>query len=172
MKTLVIHPFDSSTRFLGEIYKGMDWTVIRNLETSKKRIKEEIKNHDRIVMLGHGTEQGLCTTNGRWLIDSSMVYLLREKEIVAIWCNADVFVKKYNLKGKYSGMIISEFEEAMYMGVWNTNSKEIEDSNVLFAESIKKSINSDDFVNETLKHYVGESNVIDFNRSNIYQTLI
>ena len=171
MKTLVIHPFDSTTRFLTEIYKDTDWSVIRNLETSKKTIKEEIKNHDRIVMLGHGTEQGLCTTNGRWLIDSGLLYLLREKELVAVWCNADMFFEKYKLNGKYTGMIVSDFDEAMQFGLFTATDEQISHSNVLFAESIKKSIDSDEFVNETLKHYVGESSVIDFNQSNIHQNL-
>lgn len=34
MKTLVIHPKDSTTDFLSEIYSDKDWTVI-NTNTSK-----------------------------------------------------------------------------------------------------------------------------------------
>ena len=40
--------------------------------------KDAIKSNDRIVMLGHGTEQGLIGFQ-RFIIDSSLVYLLREK---------------------------------------------------------------------------------------------
>jgi hypothetical protein len=41
------------------------------------------------------------------------VYLLRDKIGVYIWCNANVFVEKYGLKGFYTGMIISEYEESV-----------------------------------------------------------
>ena len=78
-----------------------------NINVSKKVLKEQIKSHDRIVILGHGTEKGLLGFN-RYIIDSTWIYLLREKNCVCIWCNANVFVKKYNLKGFYTGMIISE----------------------------------------------------------------
>jgi hypothetical protein len=51
MKTLVIHPKDSTTDFLSVIYSDKDWTII-NTNISKKVLKEQIKTHDRIVMLG------------------------------------------------------------------------------------------------------------------------
>lgn len=83
--TLVIHPKDQTTDFLSEIYLDKNWTVI-NTNTSKKFLKEQILTHDRIVMLGHGTEKGLLGYD-RYIIDSTLVYLLREKECVCIWCN-------------------------------------------------------------------------------------
>src|ERR1035437_860766 len=111
MKTLVIHPPDASTDFLKVIYEGKDWALI-NTNPSTKFLKEQINLHDRIIMLGHGTEEGLLGF-GRYVIDSTLVYLLREKECVAVWCNADQFVGKYGLKGFYTGMIISEIDEAL-----------------------------------------------------------
>lgn len=58
MKTLVIHPKDITTDFLSDIYSDKDWTVI-NINVSKSFLKKQIKEHDRIVMLGHGTGEGL-----------------------------------------------------------------------------------------------------------------
>ena len=58
MKTLVIHPKDSTTDFLSDIYIDKEWTLITK-NVSKKILKESIKEHDRIIMLGHGTEKGL-----------------------------------------------------------------------------------------------------------------
>ncbi len=75
MKTLVIHPKDSTTDFLSEIYSDKNWTVV-NTNVSKKFLKEQIKSHDRIVMLGHGTESGLIGFD-KFIIDSTWVYLLR-----------------------------------------------------------------------------------------------
>ena len=84
MKTLVIHPIDPTTHFLEKIYEGKDWTILRPgksssvMHVSKKDIKEAIKDHDRIVMLGHGTQDGLLgSTTQEWpvrfAIDSSLV---------------------------------------------------------------------------------------------------
>ena len=77
MKTLVIHPQDSTTDMLSVIYDNKDWTVITT-NVSKSHLKMQIKNHDRIVMLGHGTELGLIGFN-HYVIDSKFVYLLRDK---------------------------------------------------------------------------------------------
>ena len=133
MKTLVIHPFDITTGFLEDIYIDKDWTVV-DWNPSKCGLKNLIKEHDRIIMLGHGTEDGLLGYN-RFVINSELVYLLREKLCVCIWCNADKFVEKYSLKGFYTGMIISEHEEAIMFCV-NTTNTEIYNSNTLFAKAI------------------------------------
>ena len=57
-KTLVIHPKDKSTDFLKVIYAGRDdFTVIT--EGTKEEVNTAIKEHDHIIMMGHGTPQGL-----------------------------------------------------------------------------------------------------------------
>lgn len=165
MKTLVIHPKDSTTNFLKEIYSDRDWTII-NDNCSTKQLKEQIKSHDRIVMLGHGTEKGLIGFD-RYIIDSSLVYLLREKYCVSIWCNSDQFVEKYDLKGFYTGMIISEYEEALAYSILS-DSRWINESNIDFALAIKDSIDSDDFLNNAKMLYEGNSAVVRFNRNNLY----
>ena len=124
MKTLVIHPKDLTTDFLESIYKNMDCTII-NTEISKSKLKQSIKLHDRIIMLGHGDAYGLYGY-GHYVIDSKLVYLLRDKECVAIWCNADRFFTKYSLTGIYSGMIISEYDEAIMFCLQDFSNKDIE----------------------------------------------
>lgn len=165
MKTLVIHPKDSTTDFLSEIYSDKNWTLI-NTNTSKKYLKEQIKNHDRIVMLGHGTEKGLIGFD-KFIIDSTYIYLLRKKLCICIWCNADVFVNKYGLKGFYTGMIISEYEEAIMYSV-NTNPYWINDSNTDFALAIKYSIDENNILEMSKKLYEGNSSVVEFNCNNLY----
>lgn len=166
MKTLVIHPKDTSTDFLCDIYSDKGWDVITS-GFSKKLLKQQIKSHDRIIMLGHGTQKGLVG-EGRFIIDSTYVYLLREKDCVCIWCDADQFVKKYGLKGFYTGMIISEIEEAYIFGV-DITSKELIESNILFSKAIKESICGSDMVKESKDIYSGESSVIHFNKEHLYQ---
>lgn len=167
MKTLVIHPEDPTTDFLKPIYEGRDWTII-NDNISKSKLKKAMREHDRIVMLGHGTEYGLIGYKEKSLIDSSWVWLLREKEVVCIWCNADVFVTKYGLKGLYTGMIISEPLEAVLYHI-TTSDEEIELSNIIFAESVKQGIDEKDSDQVIKKLYEGNTNVIEFNRENIYK---
>ena len=170
MKTLVIHPEDTSTDFLSVIYAGKNWTLISDIHVSKKELKAQIKAHDRIVMLGHGTEEGMGDMiNMRFLIDSGMVYLLREKETVCIWCNADVFAEKYKLKGFYTGMIISEDMEANMYAI-NATEDEIDVSNDLFANAIKESIDSENMLLEARKHYIGRNELITINKANLFQS--
>lgn len=94
MKTLVIHPSDISTDFLKPIWEKIpDATVIRSNSVGKGELRKKIKEHDRIICLGHGNEQGLFGKN-RFIVDSTFVQLLRNKDCMFVWCNADVFFKK------------------------------------------------------------------------------
>ena len=166
MKTLIIHPKDSTTKFLEEIYSDKDWTI-SDANCSKSTLKALIKEHDRIIMLGHGTQNGLLGYN-RLVIGSNWVYLLREKMCVCIWCNADIFFKKYNIKCFYTGMIISEIEEAINFSFYPTTNDQLIESNILFSNAIKLSIDSTNMLDEVLKNYIGDNHIIDFNRNNVY----
>lgn len=174
MKTLVIHPKDHTTDFLSAIYADKkDWTVINN-NPSKTELKNAIKSHDRIVMLGHGTPYGLILMqpNGspRFIIDATWVYLLREKQCVCIWCHANEFANKYELKGFHTGMIISEYEEAMMYAV-SCYYNQISESNILFSDCVKKAINNEDenMLQEMIDTYKTDENpIIDFNSKNMF----
>ena len=173
MKTLVIHPEDKTTDFLKPIYEGKDWTVINDGKIGKSKLREAIKTHDRIVMLGHGTEYGLISGNitfHRYVIDSGWVNLLRDKHCVAIWCNADQFVKKYDLKGFYTGMIISEIEEAYLYSLYPIKLKDIDASNELFTQSIKEAIDAEDMLSVAKNKYLCEGNpIVEFNKQRLYE---
>lgn len=162
MKTLVLHPKDKTTEFLSKIYLDRNYTIIRE-NISTKKLKEVIKNHDRIIMLGHGTEKGLLGF-GRFIIKASLVYLLRDKLSICIWCNSDVFFKKYGLKGMCTGMIISELDEAYDYNVKCTL-EDIEESNELLSKALSNS-----FINSEIKKvYNSNTNyVIQFNSENIF----
>lgn len=168
MKTLVIHPEDSTTDFLKVIYAGKGWTII-DYRVNRKEISKAILEHERIVMLGHGSEKGLFGYNDI-LIDSSLVYLLKDKLCVCIWCNADKFVEKYKLKGFYTGMIISEWQEAVDYAIVPSGD-DIDESNALFASTIGSAIDSPTLLTEVKEAYKSETNpVILFNQENIYCT--
>ncbi len=176
MKTLVIHPHDKSTLFLSEIYNDKNYTVsITNSDInyhlgSLSPLRQLIKDHDRIIMLGHGGASGLYNKYFNSIIDASHVHLLRDKILVGVWCYANDYFERYNLNGKYTGMIISELEEAKIMRVEATG-EQIKFSNKLFAEAIKAGIDNDNFVESVLDVYINEDNnpVIEYNRKNIFQ---
>ena len=170
MKTLVIHPFDMTTKFLEQIYHGKDWTIIDDVRVSKNTLIKEIKAHDRIVMMGHGTKYGLFAKGRGTIIDSTYVNILREKQIVAIWCNADEFVKKYELKGFYTGMIISEMDEAEYLNVPYTYQSVVE-SNILFTQAMTDSIDAEDMLTEAKAIYCiddTDNEIINYNKVRLY----
>lgn len=174
MKVLVIHPDDRSTDFLDVIYKDhINWTVIRTgvgYGLTKKKLKSLIIEHDVIMMLGHGTEQGLMRSDFTAVIDSSYVYLLREKLTVGIWCNADQFYKKYELTGLGTGMIISEYQEANLFCV-NADYSAIDKSNHAFARAIKDNLDLSNIQKSVIgakRDYVVINEVTQFNNENIY----
>jgi len=171
MKTLVIHPDDRTTDFLSTIYSDQpDWTVI-NYDCSKSFLKSQISAHERIIMLGHGIPLGLLGYS-RLVINPNFVYLLRDpnKQYVYIWCNADQFVQIYKLHGFFTGMVISEPQEASWFNI-DVTDDEINYSNWLFANSIKNAIDTDNFhQNVKATYYDIDNPVINFNKQRIYFT--
>ncbi len=127
-------------------------------------------------MLGHGSTDGLFGGNpvGTWyIVGSSLAPILRTKDTVCIWCNANVFVEKHKLTGFYTGMMISEVGEAEYCGVTATQ-EEIDYSNKLFSRSVREAIHCLSFTNMQYvakSCYKGNSDVIKYNRARIFQTI-
>ena len=184
MKTLVIHPQDKSTEFLIPIYMNLksfpdfdDVTIIRG-EQTKDEVNQLIAEHERIIMLGHGSPGGLFSVgkfngNGSYIIDEHTVPLLRGKECIFIWCNADRFVEANNLKGLYSGMFISEVGEANYCGLPGTPQDIVDESNNYFAKELGSvSERSLDEMYHHIKYTYGmltESNAVaEYNNNRLY----
>ena len=143
MKTLVIHPDDRSTDFLRPIYSNLPDTTVVTENMSQPALRAAIKEHDQIIMLGHGSPSGLFNVSSIghsfFTINGSHAELLRDKKNIFIWCNADQFVKHHNLPGLFTGMFISEVEEANYCRVL-TEQAHVDTSNNLFAELLGKQL--------------------------------
>ena len=145
MKTLIIHPKDITTTFLTGIYKNLaNKTVITGGMTN---LRKHIQDHDRILMMGHGSPAGLFSVGQfpdayPYIFDESMVDMLQDKITVYIWCNADKFVQRHSLYGFYTGMFISEVNEALYFNFWNLDNLErlIDESNYAFSAIVAKHI--------------------------------
>jgi hypothetical protein len=182
MKTLVIHPKDESTTFLDIVYKNVeDKTVIQG-GVSKPELIKLIQEHDRIMMMGHGSPYGLFAVNqfigegyAGYIIDQSLVELLRtKKDNVYIWCNADKFVDAFGLTGFYSGMFISEVGEATYCGLPGTPQEVVDESNYGFVNIVSKYINeeTDGLYENVHREYglIAEQNPVAFyNHNRLYK---
>ena len=147
MKTLVIHPEDSSTDFLCPIYETIQYKTVIRKGYSKKEIAEQIQIYDRVVMLGHGCPDGLFSvgqfkTDNSLIIDNSFNCLLAEKEEnIYVWCHANKFVERHNLKGFYTGMFVSEFLEVVHYELPLVEDDVIEESNYGFSSIVSKYVN-------------------------------
>ena len=169
MTTLVIHPDDRSTDFLKPIYQGIkDKTVITG-GVSRRDIRDLITSHDRVIMLGHGSPSGLFSVGqfpGNWMvIDHTMVDLLKQKtDNIYIWCNADQFVKRYDLKGIYSGMFISEVGEGEYCLARTYPQALVDNSNDSFAIALGEALVMENSTGNIFENMMTEySAVIDDN---------
>ena len=120
----VIHANDPTTKVLSQLYEQRKDITERITEMSTNgALQRAIREDDVIMMLGHGNEYGLFSKpdkNGdyrRFLITDRHVQFLRDKTCIGIWCYANKFAEKYKLHGLFSGMIISELQEAIDLGV-------------------------------------------------------
>lgn len=144
MKTLVIHPEDKTTEFLTAIYANLSNKTVIKGGVSKSELRVMAEEHDRILMLGHGSPDGLLSrcqvpTGGLFIVDESMVSVLKNKlNCIFIWCYADQFVRRHGLAGLCTGMFISEMGEADYWGFKGINHSMIDESNQRFASIVSK----------------------------------
>jgi hypothetical protein len=181
MKTLIIHPEDKTTSFLDIVYRPIENKTVITGGVTKSELNKLIEEHDRVMMMGHGSPWGLFSigkfrNTGGFVIDQTTVPLLEEKDnSVFIWCNADQFVQKYNLKGFYSGMFISEVGEANYCGLPGTPQEVVDESNYGFCNIIAKYINDDtNTIYENVKKEYGviaeENSVAYYNNLRLYKS--
>ena len=120
---LVIHPKDKTTAVLGKLYEGLEVCFLDNT-FNNKAIEHHLNHtpkHEHIMLLGHGSDKGLFSREDdekddfdRLIVRHTHAYYLRKHgaNMVAVWCNADLFARKEKLHGLFSGMIISEMSEA------------------------------------------------------------
>lgn len=175
-KTLVIHPKDITTDCLSVIYEGRGWTVIRDVNTSDSEVEKQLKAHDRIIMLGHGTPYGLLCGDGsgrrfaRYIILDKHAHILKNKETISIWCNSDAYFEHHGMGGLHTGMIVSEVDEEKYIfREVILNEEEMAKNMELFCGAFAKYIDlePEKMREKVLEEYVGDDKVTLFNRSNI-----
>lgn len=166
MKTLVIHPDDRSTDFLKVIYEGKGYDVVTDRGIGIRLLIEMVHNHDRIMMMGHGSPYGLLGMSNIFM-NPVFIDEIRQKDCVCIWCNADMYVEREGIKGFYTGMFISEVGEAGYFRI-DTTQEKIDYSNNLFVEKLREVIDSPNVLTEIKSSYIGDCPVINYNNERLY----
>ncbi len=175
-KVLVIHPDDRSTDMLKAVYEGKGYDVINDPSISDDEIVEQIKSHDKIIMLGHGTPYGLISWNRttgevRYVINDSHAELLKTKETYSMWCHSDAFFERHDMKGFHSGMIISEEMEALMYGIVGCSDEDIAESMMPLMYAMHDTIEMEDLQDMKriiLERYNAKDPVTWFNRRNIF----
>ena len=149
---IVIHPADPTTEFLKALYSCKEGAELYTQAHSNAEIRRALNRRvypgETIMMLGHGCEYGLFANSrqnrrfDRLIVNTGHVQFLRNKNCIGIWCNADGFAERYGLHGLFTGMIISEVEEAVLYNIMTT-SEEIAEENdrlvKLTGEALQKS---------------------------------
>lgn len=181
MSTLIIHPKDPTTNFLKPIYASIENKTVITGGISKPEIRELIKSHHRVIMLGHGTPLGLLSVGqfdgSFYVIDDSLSDLLSKKENnIFIWCHASGFMEYNQLSGLGTGMFISEIEEAHYFNYGDVDWDIIEESNNCFASIMSRYIDHPlDVLYENVLHEYGKlaemNPIAKFNFERLYFSL-
>lgn len=174
-KVLVIHPDDRSTDMLKAVYEGKGYDVISDPRITDEEVVEQIKSHDNIIMLGHGTPYGLISWNRttgevRYVINDSHAELLKTKETYSMWCHSDAFFERHDMKGFHSGMIISEEMEALMYGIVGYSDEDIAESMMPLMYAMHDTIEMEDLQEMKriiLERYNANDPVTWFNRRNI-----
>ena len=123
---LVIHPTDPTTTFLKALYEDRDDVRVLYGQESKNELSRIIfhtPSSEPIMLLGHGNDQGLFRLKdgvNTLYVGRSMAYSLRKHPVIGIFCFASAFAEELKLHGLFSGMIISELEEAQMYKIETT----------------------------------------------------
>lgn len=126
---LVIHPHDRTTAALAALYADTGAVCLTDAACPNSRIRHCLHHTpagERIMLLGHGSDKGLFTRTDdtqphfdRIIVGHPHAYYLRRHgaNLLGLWCNADRFARAEGLHGLFSGMIVSEPDEAALYGI-------------------------------------------------------
>lgn len=138
---------DEDTSILQEMWKNLPASVTVKLvhltkwdDMSEKIVELAIKDErDTLLFCGHGTGYGLLVPNntGEYVIHEMNSILIKAETVIGIMCYGKDFAKRVGLNGLFSGMFISNIDEACNNGI-TTRSEEIQSSNKNFFKEIWK----------------------------------
>ena len=89
------------TARLKKTYEGLENVTLLYNPTKEEVVAQLERDDDPLVMcLGHGTTSGLFGTSWlNYVVDRSMIDLLKGRKMIGIWCFASSFAERYGLQG-------------------------------------------------------------------------
>ena len=175
MRHLIVHMTDPSTDFLSPIYENFSSKTVLREPVTVREMNTLITSHDRVVMLGHGSPDGLfsmgfCT--GYIIGDENAEALAEKTNSLFIWSHATNFVRTHGLGGVTSGMFISEVEEGLMCGIHERYCTQaaINHSNHLFVRLVAETMHVDqrEMLNHVLEGYKCDCPIVDYNRKRLH----
>ena len=133
---------DTST--FSPLYENIEGSTLLYNPTKEEVVKIlSERPNESLMCFGHGTESGLLSEDwSETIIDSSMVDLLRDRDIIGIWCYASEFAKRHNLRGFFTYMFVSNLQECVFCRLGYYDEEIIFEQNEKFARRINKLINN------------------------------
>lgn len=174
MNTLVVHPYDETTLELERVYAGKQADVLHSETLARSDVETALLTgrYDRIILLGHGTEYGLCNMKSdSYVFDLGLlrkIVIPRKIEVVAIWCHASLFfIDNADPSSVFStGMFISEVREARDYFLFEADEDTVRRQFELFSEVLSTAafLPISQIREYVDRHYVGDDEVTRFNR--------
>ena len=127
---------------------------------------------ETFMCLGHGSPRGLFSADMHgFLLDRDNVHLLKDRDVIGIWCYASDFARLNNLRGFFTYMFISNAQECSYHRCGNYYNEVVYEQNRIFAEKVRGLI-AENKPMEEWADYLYEScdsslDFVDFNYSNL-----
>lgn len=93
---------------------------------------------ETFMCLGHGSPRGLFSADMHgFLLDRDNVHLLKDRDVIGIWCYASDFARQNNLRGFFTYMFISNAQECSYHRCGNYYNEVVYEQNRIFAEKVR-----------------------------------
>jgi hypothetical protein len=161
------------TNTFAPLFNNIDCTLLTN--PTKEEVREVLTANptETLMCLGHGSPMGLFGADWEgFVLDSTMVPLLKDREMIGIWCYASDFARKHNLKGFFTYMFISNVLEARCHGRGQGVTDEmVYEENMKFSNSINELITNKtpltEWVETLYENCNHELSFVEYNYSNL-----
>ena len=155
------------------IYSNLDEDAIILHNPSRAEVDTVLKERpsETLLCFGHGVQKGLFSHDFKsMLIDAESVPLLKERDVIGIWCYASVFGAFHNLRGFFTYMFISNHEECAFNRCGWYEDDVIFAENRIFAEQVNRFIRENTPLEQWIERFnesrTSDLSFVKFNYSN------
>lgn len=164
----------SDAHLLRKVYEGIsDAVILVNPKSEELDAVLMERPAETLVGLGHGCSSGLFGCDCDIIIGERNLDLLRGRDLICIWCNADGFARRHvELRGFFTSMFISNEGEAYCFGYRDCSNEDIFCEVVLFSERLNKLLKDKTPLNEWVGKLYGmhdeTKSYVHFNYTGLY----